>query len=111
MNIAALNVLVQFQKKEIVADPIGNHSSNWTDYFLTHATVNANAGSEQEGTIVIPQETLEFTTRYCSELAIVDSTHYRIKVKESIYNIIFINPMGFHHNSLKFRCELTREAT
>jgi len=109
MNIAALNVRITFQRKEIAADAVGNHISQWKEYFVTHATVNATSGSEQEGAIVTLQKTLEFTTRYCSELAAVDSTHFRIIAEEAIYNIVFINPMGFHHNSLKFRCELAKE--
>jgi len=36
----------------------------------------------------------------------VESTKYRIVCEGKTYNIIYVNPMGFKHNSIKIPCEL-----
>jgi hypothetical protein len=48
--------------------------------------------------------------RYCSELADVESTKYRIIAEGRTYNITYVNPMGYKHNSLKFNCKLEKNA-
>lgn len=113
MNIAAMRVRVTFQKNTVVADKYGNHKNGWTDYFSCWATSGSNntltgtgTGSESSGAVIRSEESLAFTCRWCSELAMVESTKYRIICNGKTYNIIYVNPMGFKHNSIKFSCEL-----
>ena len=91
MNIAAMRVRVTFQKNTVIVDKYGNHKTGWADYFN-------------------PEESLDFTCRYCSELADVESTKYRIIAEGRTYNITYVNPMGYKHNSLKFNCKLEKNA-
>jgi hypothetical protein len=65
-------------------------------------------GSESGGVVINPEESLDFTCRYCSELASVESTKYRIIAEGKTYNITYVNPMGYKHNSLKFNCKLEK---
>lgn len=52
-------------------------------------------------------ELLDFTVRYSSETAAVNTKQYRILLNDRVYNIISIDDMGFKHNSRKFHGELT----
>ena len=115
MNIAAMRVQVTFQKNTIVSDKYGNRKQIWEDYFSCYATagsstaVGANAtgtGSESSGVVIRSEESIAFTCRWCAALAAVTSTGYRIVCEGRNYNITYVNPMGFKHNSIKFSCEL-----
>jgi head-tail adaptor len=117
MNIAAMRVRVTFQKNAVTVDKYGNHKTGWTDYFSCWATVGSNTtmtgtgtGSESTGVVIRAEESLAFTCRWCSELAVVESTKYRIICEDKIYNITYVNPMGFKKNSLKFNCELEKKS-
>lgn len=109
MNIAAMRVHIYFQKNEILIDEYGNHTATWIDYFSCFATVGTSAGAESEDTVINPEESLDFTCRYCSELAAVESTKYRIIAEGKAYNITYVNPMGYKHSSLKFNCKLDKK--
>lgn len=109
MNIAALHKRILFQKNETVTDVYGNHTNSWMDYGKAWATVSTDSyGSESSGVVVNPEETLNFTTRWSRELDAVVSTKYRILCEGRIYNIIYVNPMGYKHKSLKFACKLEK---
>ena len=64
------------------------------------------AGAESAGHTV-ENDRLDFTVRYSSETAVVDSKHYRIFLGDRIYNILSIDEMGFKHNSRKIHTELS----
>lgn len=109
MDIAGLRVRITLQKNETVTDGYGNHTSSWTDYFSCWATAVAsgksaeethNAGTTQEA------DRLDFTVRWSSEIAAVNSKQYRILLDGRIFNILNIDDMGFRHNSRKFHTEL-----
>ena len=108
MNIAAMRVRVTFQKNTVTVDKYGNHKTGWVDYFSCWATVGTSSGSESSGVVINPEESLDLTCRYCSELAAVESTEYRIITGGKTYNITYVNPMGYKHNSIKFNCKLER---
>ena len=106
MNIAAMNVRITFQKSSVVTDKIGNHKAVWEDYYTCWATPVQGGGSEsQEAGTTNATDSIDFTVRYCSELAGLSSTQIRIRLGADLYNVTAIDPMGFHHRSLKFRCE------
>ena len=109
MNIAGLRVRITIQKNETVTDRFANHSSTWTDYFTCWATaVTSGISSSEEETAghTVEADRLNFTVRYSSETAAVNSKGYRIKLGERIYNILSIDEMGFKHNSRKIHAEL-----
>lgn len=109
MKIASMRIPVNFQKNTVMTDRYGNHKSTWTDYFKCWATVGTDSsGSETSGAVINPEESLNFTCRWCSELAVVGSTKYRITAEGKTYNITYVNPMGFKHNSIKFNCKLEK---
>ncbi len=84
--------------------------SVWTDYFSCWATAGTSGNRlEETNEAATTQEAdrLDFTVRYSSETAAVNSKEYRIKLGERIYNISNIDDMGFKHNSRKFHSQLT----
>lgn len=109
MNIAALNVRITVQKNTPKIDSIGNHTLDWKDYFSCFATVSNGTGGENDSAGTIYEtETLHFTVRWCSELAEVEPTRFRILFNNKIYDIEYVNPMGFKKNSLKYKAVLSK---
>ncbi len=109
MNIAAMRVRITFQRNSAREDDIGNRWNEWEDFFSCWATVGTSSGSETFGAATVnPEESLDFTCRYCTELESVTSTSYRILAEGKVYNINYVNPMGFKRNSLKFNCTLEK---
>ena len=104
MNIAALRVRITIQKNETVVDENANHTSAWTDYFSCWATAVASGKSAEEtseaGTTQ-EADRLDFTIRFSSETAVIDSKHYRVKLGDRIYDIVGVDDMGFRRNSRK----------
>ena len=109
MNIAGLRVRIKIQKNATVTDKYGNHKSTWTDYFTCWATaVTTSRLSEETNNAATIQERnlMDFTVRYSSETAAVNSKEYRIILDDRIYNIKTIDEMGFKKNSRKIHAEL-----
>ena len=109
MNIAGMRVRIIIQKNETVTDQYRNHVSAWTDFFSCWATAvssgksseeTQNAGSTQE------DDRIDFTVRYSSETAAVNTKEYRILLNGRIYDITSVDEMGFKKNSRKFHTEL-----
>ncbi len=110
MNIVGMRVRITIQKNETVTDKYANHKSVWTDYFSCWATAGTSGNRlEETNEAASTQEAdgMDFTVRYSSETAAVNSKEYRIKLGERIYNISNIDEMGFRHNSRKFHTQLT----
>ena len=109
MNIAGLRTRITIQKHETVTDKYGNHKPVWEDYFTCWATsVTSGLGTEEEAAShMVENDGLDFTVRYSSETAAVNSKQYRVILDDRIYNILSIDEMGFKHNSRKLHTELS----
>ncbi len=109
MDAALLNVKIMFQKKEVVVDAIGNHTSKWADYYSCHATVSGEGGSEKAvAGLIVEDSDLSFTVRYCRKAAEVTTDGYRISFIGELYNIVSIDHMNYKKKALKFKCEKVR---
>lgn len=109
MDISGLRVRITIQKNETVVDPIGNHNSEWSDWYPCWATATSSSKSQEESDTaghIVEGDRLDFTVRYCAKVAAVDSKGYRVLMQGRIYNITGIDEMGFKHNSRKFHTEL-----
>lgn len=109
MNISGLRVRITIQRNETVTDRYGNHKSAWTDYYTCWATaVTSGLSSSEEETAghTAEADRLDFTVRYSSETAAVNSKQFRIRLGDRIYNILSIDEMGFRFHSRKFHTEL-----
>ncbi len=109
MNIAGLRVRITIQQNSTNIDSIGNHTSSWENYYSCWATASASGRSaEEENNAGHTEEAgrMDFTVRWSSETAAVNSKQHRILLGERIYDIIGVDDMGFRHNSRKFLTRL-----
>ncbi len=109
MEVSLLNVKIVFQKNEVVVDAIGNHKNEWADYYVCHATVSSEGGSEKAvAGLVVADSDVSFTVRYCKKAAGVTTDGYRVAFGDGLYNIVSIDHMNFKKKALKFKCEKAR---
>ena len=110
MDIALMNVRITIQKNKTVVDAIGNHKSQWSDYYSCFATVSGEGGSEKAvAGLIVDDSDISFTVRYCRALSNVESIKYRISFNDAIYNIVSIDHKNFMKKSIKFKCEKVRK--
>ena len=106
MQIARLNERITFQKNVAIVDRYRNHTSIWTDYFSCWATATASGKSAEESAeagVIQEADRLDFTLRYSSETAAINSKQFRVILGERIYDIVNIDEMGFRHHSRKLK--------
>lgn len=102
MNIARMNERITFQKNSVAVDAVGNHRNVWEDYFSCFTYASTYAANESEGEVSAEQRSVTFCCRYCSELACVSSTGYRILFGGDIYNIQSVDMMNYQREELRF---------
>lgn len=105
MEIAVLNIRITFQKQVTDVDEFMNHTNTASDYITCWATASGSGTETDAAGTTNPKETVDFTTRWCEALSKVTSEDYRIIADGKLYNILYVNPMGYKHRSLKFHCE------
>ena len=112
MDIGAMNEKITIQKNTPTVDAIGNHREVWTDYYSCHATVSGEESSvsseAEEAGQRVEKGKIAFTVRYCSDLASVTSTDYRVSFKGDLFDITGIDHMGYKKKSVKIMCMKTR---
>ena len=110
MNIAGLRVRITIQRNETVTDRYANHRSVWTDHFSCWASASKGAKNTDESAAAgttTQEDRLDFTVRWSSETAAVDTKRYRIVLDGKPYNIVSIDEQGFRRKSRVFTAELT----
>ena len=106
MDIALLNKKVTFQKNVTVSDEIGNHMSEWEDYYTCMATIGGESGNEvRDAGQVVEKADLTVTVRYCLKARAISPTHYRVIIDDVIYNITFVDHFSYKKKALKFMCQ------
>ena len=105
MDIAALNLRITFQRQVTDVDEYKNHTNHAEDYITCWATASGSGTEAQAAGPTNPKAAIDFTTRYCKLLSKVTPDGYRIIADGKLYNILYVNPMGYKHRSLKFHCE------
>ena len=107
MQIARLNERITFQKNAVTVDRYKNHVNEWSDYFTCHACASTyQLDHEQGGEVIREEQTITFEVRYCSELSILDSIHFRVLFHGDVYNIENVDMMNYQRKSIKVRCKL-----
>lgn len=70
---------IMIQKSSTKKDGTGNHTLVWSDYYKCYSYVNNLSGKEYwEAKQVNAETELDFVIRYCSEVAAIDTEHFRI---------------------------------
>lgn len=100
---------ITIQKSTLGNDKAGNHVLSWEDYYACSAYVNNLSGKEYwESAQVNAQAEVYFLVRYCSEVAGMDTEHYRILFRGQIYNITFLDNVKYQNKILKLRASLVK---
>ncbi|GFI33017.1 hypothetical protein IMSAGC013_04424 [Lachnospiraceae bacterium] len=100
---------ITIQKSSPGNDKAGNHVLVWEDYFFCSAFVNSLSGKEYwEAAQMNAQKDMYFIIRYCSEVADMDTEHYRILFRGQVYNISFIDNVRYQNRTLKLRASLAK---
>ena len=100
---------ITIQKSNTEMDKTGNHRLLWEDFYSCAAYANNLSGKEYWEAKQINAETeLDFIIRYCSEVAEVDTEHYRICFRDRLYNITFVDNVQYKNRSLKIRASLVK---
>lgn len=100
---------ITIQRSSLGNDRSGNHVLSWEDYFSCSAYVNNLSGKEYwEAAQVNAQKDIYFIIRYCSEVAGMDTEHYRVLFRGQIYNITFIDNVRYQNKTLKLRASLAK---
>ena len=102
MDIGSMKQRITIQKQQTVVDGIGNHTSEWNEFYSCFAYANL-ASANENGTqpTVRSEEVLIFIIRWCRKLQYLNSKEYRISFCENIYNITCVNDVQFGHQKLK----------
>jgi len=112
MDIAAMNEKITIQKNVPTVDAVGNHREVWTDYHTCHATVSGEESSVSSEAETAGQRVgkgkIAFTVRWCSAVAAVTSTEYRVQFRDELYDITGIDHMNFKKKSVKIMCMKAR---
>ena len=100
---------ITIQRSSLGNDKAGNHVLVWEDYFCCSAFVNGLSGKEYwEAAQVNAQKDMYFIIRYCSEVADMDTEHYRVLFRGQVYNITFVDNVRYQNRTLKLRASLAK---
>lgn len=100
---------ITIQKSILENDPVGNHVLVWKDYYTCSAYANNLSGKEYwEAAQVSAQKEIYFYIRYCSEVAEMDTEHYRILFRGQVYDITFLDNVKYQNKTLKLRASLVK---
>lgn len=107
--IESLREKITIQKNTPSVDKYGNHKLTWEDYYKCSAYVNNLSGKEYWAAAEVnAQDEIVFLIRYCSKASALDTEHYRIVFKGSIYNISFVDHVQYKNRTVKLRAKLEK---
>lgn len=100
---------ITVQKSTPGTDKAGNHVLTWMDHYTCSAYVNNLSGKEYwEAAQVNAQKELYFLIRHCSEIAGMDTEHYRILFRGQVYNITFLDNVKYQNKIVKLRASMEK---
>ena len=71
--------------------------------------MNGLSGKEYwEAAQVNAQRDIYFIIRYCSEVAGMDTEHYRVLFRGQVYDLVFIDNVRYQNRMLKLRASLVK---
>ena len=107
--IETMRERITIQKSKTGNDKNGNHTLIWKNYYSCYAYVNNLSGNEYWAAAQVnAQSDLYFIVRYCSEIKNMDSEHYRIILRDQIYNISFVDNVQYQNKTVKLRASLVK---
>ena len=104
MNAEKMTNRITIQKLTTTINANGYKVETWSDFKTVWASKSNLSGREYWGAKAVQQEnTVEFGTRYAAFVDEMDSKSYRIVHDLKIYNINFIDNIGYNRTFVKFK--------
>lgn len=106
MKVSLLNEKISIRQSVVEVDKVGNHKTEWRDYYTCYATISSE--SPQEVTDVgniWDGSKIDFTIRYCLKVSTLTSTDYRAQFREKLYDIKGIDHMHYKKKCIKLHCQ------
>ena len=107
-QIARFNERITIQKNTVVIDKYKNHKNVWEDYFSCYSYPSTYQAEEDESVVTTEERSITFEVRYCSELAGITSTEYRVVFHGDNYDIESIDMMNYQRKTIRLKCRKAR---
>lgn len=102
--IARFNEKITVQRNSVVTDKYGNHTNAWEDHFTCHTYASTYTKEEDGDAVISDERSINFEVRYCSELADINSTNYRVIFHGDAYNIASVDMMNYQKKTIRLLC-------
>lgn len=106
MEIALLNQRILIQLRTAFTDELGNHDSQWEDYYSCAATISNESGAPNQtaGIYEDPAE-IAFTIRYCKAALGIDPMLHRVVFSNQNYQILTVDHQSYKGDWIKISCK------
>lgn len=95
---------ITIERSEGARDKNGNHKLVWKECHSCYAYVNNLSGKEYwAASEVNAQDEVNFVIRYCEKIKDMDSEHFRIVFRGTLYNISFVDNVQYQNKTVKLR--------
>ena len=105
MDIARLRARIMIEKATVKVDRIGNRTNGWEEYYSCCAYPDTYLVDESPGKVDYENETIAFTVRACQKTKELNSTQYRVRFQDQVFNIASIDRMNYNNREIKIRCK------
>ena len=102
--IEKLSEIITVQKNTVTIDRYGNHKNVWTDYYTCHAYADTYLKEEEATVTTTDERGITFEVRYCSELADITSTGYKVVFRGETFNIESVDMMNWNRKAIRLKC-------
>ncbi|KOC32549.1 phage head closure protein [Clostridium botulinum] len=104
VNISDFNKKIVIEKLTIVTTKNNFDTEEWVSYATPWTSINNLYGREfWAAKAVNKEDTVIFTVRYSKKIADINKENYRIKFKDKIFNIIFIDNVKYENRLIKIK--------
>lgn len=98
------NRRIVIEKLNIVTTENNFDTEEWVDFATLWSSINNLYGREFWAAKAINKEdTVVFTVRYSKKISVINKENYRIKFKDKIFNIIFIDNVKYENKFIKIK--------
>ncbi|KEI09298.1 head-tail adaptor protein [Clostridium sp. K25] len=98
------NKRIVIEKLNIVTTENNFDTEEWVDFATLWSSINNLYGREFWAAKAINKEdTVVFTVRYSKKISAINKENYRIKFKDKIFNIIFIDNVKYENKFIKIK--------
>lgn len=104
MKISELRHKIDIEKLTVLTNDRGFEEKRWVPYYSCRAKASNLHGKEFYAAMTINAETtIEFTMRSCIKLKEINTKEYRVKFRNKVFDILFIDEVLYNNTYVKFK--------